>query len=54
MYYSILYFIKLNGCGYSNPPIPIWGIDKVVSGCTEFPVCNNIHFYNEPGSNVDS
>ena len=19
MYYSILYFIKLNGCGYSNP-----------------------------------
>lgn len=24
-------------------PIPIWGMDKVVSGCTEFPVCNNTH-----------
>lgn len=24
-------------------PVPIWGMDKVVSGCTSFPICNNTH-----------
>jgi hypothetical protein len=24
-------------------PVPIWGMDKVVSGCTEFPICVNTH-----------